>query len=77
MFNATCVRETTSVKYFYGIEQIEKQAWVLAPDIGQCLAKSRFMSDEGCFKTDTVVRREVEKNYDDDDDDSTKILKKI
>ena len=39
--------------------------------------KNRFMSDEGCFKTDTVVRREVEKNYDDDDDDSTKILKKI
>ena len=35
------------------------QARILAPDIGQCPAKNRDMSDESCFTTDTVIRREV------------------
>ena len=39
------------------------QAWILAPDIGQCPAKNRVISDEGGFTADTVVRCEVKKNY--------------
>ena len=35
------------------------QTWILAPDIGQCPAKNRVMSDIGCFTTEKVVRREV------------------
>ena len=38
------------------------QAWILAPDIGQCPAKNRVISDEGGFTADTVVRCEVKKN---------------
>ena len=41
--------------YFYHI----CQTWILARDIGQCPGKNRVTSDEGCFTTDTVVRREV------------------
>ena len=37
------------------------QAWILASDTGQYPAKNRVMSDESCFTTETVVRREVEK----------------
>ena len=35
---------------------------MLAPEIGQCPAKNRFMFDESCFATDRDVRREV-KNF--------------
>ena len=35
----------------------------LAPDIEHCPAKNRVLSDEGCFTTDTVVRREVKKLF--------------
>ena len=40
------------------------QAWILASSIGKCPAKTyvRLMSDENCFTTETVVRREV-KNF--------------
>lgn len=34
------------------------QAWILAQDIGQYQAKIQVMSDQSCFTTDTVVRRE-------------------
>ena len=33
------------------------QAWILAPHNAR--QKNRVMSDEGCFKTDTVIGREV------------------
>ena len=39
------------------------QAWVLAPDIEQCPAKNRVMSDKSCFTTETVVRCEVKKLF--------------
>ena len=39
------------------------QAWILAQDIGQCQAINRVISDENCFTTDTVVRREVKKKF--------------
>ena len=39
------------------------QARILAPDIAQCPAKSRFMSDKNCLTTDTVARREVKKVF--------------
>ena len=35
----------------------------LAPDMGQCPAKNRDMSDKCYFITSTVVRRKVKKNY--------------
>ena len=38
-------------------------AWILAPDIGQCLAKNRVMSDKNCFKTDTNVGCIVKKIF--------------
>ena len=31
---------------------------MLAPNIGQCSAKNRVMTDEGWFTADTVLRRE-------------------
>ena len=37
----------------------KQQSWILAQDIGQCLAKNRVMLDENYFTKDTVVRREV------------------
>ena len=37
------------------------QAWILAPDIGQCPVKNRVMSGEACFTTDTAARCEFEK----------------
>ena len=37
----------------------KNQAWILAPNIGQCLAKNWFMSDEDCLPTDTVVLHKV------------------
>ena len=51
---------TVSFNQFFGVNIL--QAWILAPDIGQSLAKSWVMSDESCFRTDTVVSCEV-KNF--------------
>ena len=41
----------------------KKQAWILAPDIGQCPTKNRVMSNEGWFTMDTIVRLEVKKLF--------------
>ena len=35
------------------------QAWMLALDIGQYLAKNQFISNENCFTTDAVAWCEV------------------
>ena len=35
------------------------QAWILAPDIGQCPEKNWVMFDKRCFRMSTVVWREV------------------
>ena len=48
----------TTTKTLYN-KSFAVQARILAPDIGQCRAKNRAMSDENCFAIDTVVWREV------------------
>ena len=35
----------------------------ISTGIGQCPSKNRVMSDESCFTTDTVIRREVKKKF--------------
>ena len=44
---------------FLIIFRLQLLHWILALDIGQCLAKNRAMSDKSCFITDAFVRRKV------------------
>ena len=39
----------------YKFTENSNQVWILAPDIRQCQAKNRLMSDESYFTMDTVV----------------------
>ena len=39
----------------FGKIEVANQAWILAPDIRQCLANNRVVSDKMCFTVDTAV----------------------
>ena len=45
------------LKYFTDAKMMALHAYILAPDIEQCRAKNRLLSDKSCFTTDTVVRQ--------------------
>ena len=40
---------------FYPFTVSVNQAWILTPGIAKCPAKNWVMSDESCFRPDTVV----------------------
>ena len=50
-----------NLKFLNPGNQDSFQAWILAPDIGQCPGKNLIMSNESWFTMKTAVRREVKR----------------